>query len=1124
MEENRLFPQFIDIKPLGEDMFESGSQKRTAESIASHIKEKMRGLKLIGLDGEYGSGKSNVIEIIKKELSATHHVFVYEAWSHQEDLQRRSFLEELTGDLEDHKMFKSGKWKEKLKSLLAKKKETTTTTVPKLSPSIIISFFVIVLLPVAKVISDATTAEWAKLLIAGSPFILGLIVWILGVWIDPKKFNLTHLLYIYKDKDLQTTVNETVAEKEPSVTEFRKWMEELSDDLKKDVIVVFDNMDRLPPDKVQILWSLVHTFFSERHYKKISVIVPFDRNQIREVFDKEGAIDLDKSRHFIEKTFPVLFTVSPPVLTDWKALFKAKYTAAFGNSENEEYNLVKNIFDLYEEKITPRKIISFLNELVAVKLTWREQIPLRYVALFSLNKEQIAKDPFKVILGMAYLNKARYLFKSDDAVADYIAALAYNIPVEMARQVTVSRQILICIRETNVSRLLEISAFGNFWEIVDEVYSKEDIDIVPAAASLLGLDQALNKENHNVIISDIWNVLAEKQIGSPVDEQALTETHKILLEKAGPSKLQKLAEHLLTEYRISRNFKGRTFFQAMDDMDRFIKEKGIHIDLLPLIRDLSLGAEAFIDYVNAAKDKCAYFKVSCNNTNLDQYLSEKISEGFQGTEILPYVIDKYDFPNLKAELENLIRSDKLGAGDVDKLFTAYKTISNTNGTLPAKLTDQTINALFALTEQGSLGYYEISAMRLARGRDFNVSGGPSQVIFDSTELAFVDQVASRIEYYLSFGEILKRSVLSPTPLLVAVAQKLVEDGSNGWELNISEILPLFEKIVNAIGTTDQQLFAALDRWSASLQGILNTGNIQELIPTFRIYSASVAKKSELSGVIKEAALKFIEEQDQANFYARFIDETSYGFQLLYFLLGSDLLAQMPNKVLEAYKECLEATAQAAAEQPTGHPEAWHEFYRRADKRQVEGTIKNIRDAFQNNVNMTPGKFLFFEELFRNQGGLQDKAGDTTRRLLTPVAADSLCLEKIIEHKDFYLVILSNAGNDLFDFIKKVRKSVENNPTNEANALFSRDLNKLLTGRIVIYKARYFADSQSEDVTDAIKQRAESDRNLHFKIGNDLPGNDPLPGTIKKLELEYEFDGDKKHIIIDEHEWLNVPFD
>src|SRR4051812_25816048 len=104
MSEILAFPRFIKDSPCGEDLFESGSQKRTAVAIAEHIRNNTSSHKLIGLDGDWGAGKSNVISIVNKELGKSHHLFIYDAWSHQVDLQRRSFLEELTDDLQKNEI------------------------------------------------------------------------------------------------------------------------------------------------------------------------------------------------------------------------------------------------------------------------------------------------------------------------------------------------------------------------------------------------------------------------------------------------------------------------------------------------------------------------------------------------------------------------------------------------------------------------------------------------------------------------------------------------------------------------------------------------------------------------------------------------------------------------------------------------------------------------------------------------------------------------------------------------------------------------------------------------------------------------------------------------------------
>ena len=99
------YPRYLSNYPKGADLLEGGSQKRLAQAIAAHITEadqveKPVFARLIGLQGKWGSGKSNVIKILEDEdLKEKYIFFCFDAWGNQEDLQRRSILELLTKEL-----------------------------------------------------------------------------------------------------------------------------------------------------------------------------------------------------------------------------------------------------------------------------------------------------------------------------------------------------------------------------------------------------------------------------------------------------------------------------------------------------------------------------------------------------------------------------------------------------------------------------------------------------------------------------------------------------------------------------------------------------------------------------------------------------------------------------------------------------------------------------------------------------------------------------------------------------------------------------------------------------------------------------------------------------------------
>ncbi len=147
MKNKSEYPKFISNQPCGKDMYVGKSQERLAKTLAQHIikgennnKEQENGNSIphiIGLEGSWGSGKSNMIGILKmKYLKDTHFIYEYDAWGHQEDLQRRSFLESLTNELIDnHILPRKTKvviddkqneitWFQKLEDLLARKRKT----------------------------------------------------------------------------------------------------------------------------------------------------------------------------------------------------------------------------------------------------------------------------------------------------------------------------------------------------------------------------------------------------------------------------------------------------------------------------------------------------------------------------------------------------------------------------------------------------------------------------------------------------------------------------------------------------------------------------------------------------------------------------------------------------------------------------------------------------------------------------------------------------------------------------------------------------------------------------------------------------------------------------------------
>ena len=143
--------------------------------------------------------------------------FEYDAWGNQEDLQRRSLLEQLTDKLVTEEILighteittkdggtKSVTWQKKLKLLLARKTETTTLSYPRLSNGVIAGTITTILTSIASLagtlLADRCGWGWS-IAIALFPIIITFIVWAIAAWNNPNYRNLSYILAVYNDKE-----------------------------------------------------------------------------------------------------------------------------------------------------------------------------------------------------------------------------------------------------------------------------------------------------------------------------------------------------------------------------------------------------------------------------------------------------------------------------------------------------------------------------------------------------------------------------------------------------------------------------------------------------------------------------------------------------------------------------------------------------------------------------------------------------------------------------------------------------------------------------------------------------------------------------------------------------------
>jgi hypothetical protein len=1034
-------PKFISNRPLGKDQFKGQSHEKIASIISSTIYEERSQNKIIGLDGTWGSGKSNVIEIIKNKLGESHELFNYDAWGHQEDLQRRSFLEELIEFLCEKKLLDSKKWKQNLKELLSKKRETKSKTVPTLSAGIILAVLVTILFPIAEVIGQDLENPW-KIVVTCIPLYLAIGAYFFLSYKEDRFLHISDLFYLYKEKELENTTHVTISEKEPSVREFQTWMDSLSNDLKKKkLIVVFDNMDRLPPDKVKELWSSIHTFFSEESFPNIWVIVPFDRIHVQEAFSSNTAT----SNHFINKTFSIIFRVTPPVLSDWKEFFESKYIEGFGKISDNDYDMVRNVFDVMQIEITPRNIISFLNELVSLRIMTNEDVKTRYLALFILTKNHLLEKPVDQILSLNFIGPAKEIFKGDSNLQDSIAAVVYGVPLSSASQVTLTRDIEISLREVNTSRIKEISSHPHFLDVLEQVILAQEINIENSILTLSDLqitDDKLDRIEFKV--NTLWRILLNKRLGIQVSEQKFLDFDRVLISRIKESEIYTLMRFLLHEYSTSEQFDGGNYYNSINDLKSYVNsiDKTIAVD--EFINPITVKPAQLISFVKEVPvdkfDDFEEYKISTDESELNELVINSIEETIEESIAECVSITKlkyyYNFDILISKIEEMIEESHVKSENIESLFTLYKGLSKKKPI--EKLPDQLIQSLLNGIEENSEGYYDLVAMRIARGQHFpNQPGTKANKVINNVNDDLPQKIAERIEYFANYGDLLLNALKWPSSLLNESLKILTKSKYGTSKLNIESILKNYNEIIDTVGLDHKSFLFRLNGWAEIAEKNINSENILEIISDVEFFAHAVDVENELTKhCLNEMSLN-LAKLDVTSWEDILKDEDSFLFNSLYWILVSDSFKSLPDNLISAYKTVL--TDYARGELDLNSLMVWDKIYSKVNKSKLKSTFKNIRDLFISEREITPNQFKYLLPFLKEHGALEKRASDVVRKILTKVASEDDCLSGIIADSDYFQPLIRSAADDAFDFKDIIRQKVENGSEQEGLVDFAKKL-------------------------------------------------------------------------------------
>ena len=382
------------------------------EGIVDQLKELIDdpSMNVIGLEGEWGSGKSTILKALQKVDCETYSCYEYDLWAHQEDNLRYSFLRGLLDNFNSGK--KCNEFKEKVDSLISSKRESEGPTINYKMVGVIFAmlflsifsniaevlwkerqfvyviatfFFPIAIISLLYLYNNKYNAEKRKT----NNFLLNAVIIIFAVttiadiaygfelqdvnWIIYcvqaaslvfvgifaikllrnvstyiKNPFVNDALSLYNEKLVETSYSTDIQPRMEDVRSFLgEFFSEINKEKNKRVVIIFDNLDRLPENKIRYFWTFLQTFFVSNKFGAVTTIVAFERKSVENAWENGvGAAYLEKSLDF---------TIYVPLCSrmDIKNFFMDQWLKVFNNEGNDEetrkmvYETGENVFDLY---------------------------------------------------------------------------------------------------------------------------------------------------------------------------------------------------------------------------------------------------------------------------------------------------------------------------------------------------------------------------------------------------------------------------------------------------------------------------------------------------------------------------------------------------------------------------------------------------------------------------------------------------------------------------------------------------------------------------------------------------------------------------------------------------------
>ena len=241
-------------------------------------------------------------------------------------------------------------------------------------------------------------------------------------------------------------------------------------------------------------------------------------------------------------------------------------------------------------------------------------------------------------------------------------------------------------------------------------------------------------------------------------------------------------------------------------------------------------------------------------------------------------------------------------GKKESIKTIYKRLKEIERPVAKRLDDAQIQSFFSSTKGTDDFYYDLICMRISRLNKFILNLQPTiNTVLKSTEDGLVEKIAERIEYYISYGDILLNVEKMNYPLYNEVAKRLTERSYGVSKIDIVSVLQKYDAIKSNLAIDANILIGRLNELCYETLANITTKNVNTIPISY--FEDAIGINNDLTTYCIEIARQYLNTKTKEDWKQAIVDN-SYDVKML-------MIVKLDSQsCFDAFKELLVDKAKA----------------------------------------------------------------------------------------------------------------------------------------------------------------------------------------------------------------------